>query len=507
MKAYESMDAKNSEEQPVRHKPTSQSGGDSEGAVSRSQPLDPPKVLSRIPDVTAAEPQDECVPSYCSGVRNMWSSKLVSGLLFAGSLILFVAALVTFNHKGGTDTSPSNASPKTAQASPVDAAPTGTTMARKWAGGADTSSRQNLSRAPSFNPSADSSVPALNATAGVDRRVAEQPKTAAWGGQPQWPIAGDTTPSNAWNRSAEPRTEVDRTQSSPWPPSAPVATATQANTSWQNQPVAANPGNRPADNSWGKPATAWNNAANSPLQGQATRPVTWNEPTQAPVAVPVQQTAPVTVTRDSGWNTPATYQAPVDAGRTTSAYGDSRSNYSVASRPTATDTYRPANTQSNTYPTGNYPSNNYPTNTQPGNNYANNAYPANGNYSPNASSLNNNANSALPNTTSPANSVVTRNYSTNSYQNANSAAGAYPATTPANGYQNATPVNNYSPSAANGGSQANYSPWGNNTRSTANSSYGNNPNTYPTSPANAPSTQSTDGGTAQFEGGIDKTVR
>ncbi len=203
------------------------------------------------------------------------------------------------------------------------------------------------------------------------------------------------------------------------------------------------------------------------------------------MAVPVQQTVPAAASRASGWNAPASYQAPLDSSRAGSASYDPRSNYRTAARETLADAYR-----ANTYPAGT--STNGTTQTLPS------------------------RTGAYPNPSSPTgypSATPAANYSSG-YQSATPAANyssgyqnATPAANYSSGYQNATPVNNYSSGYPSKSSQGNYSTWGSTgTYSTAGSSSGNGVGTYSTSPAGGTSTQTTESGAAQFQGGIDKTT-
>ncbi len=265
MKEYESMDAKRSEEPPVRHRSIGRTSGNHDGSDTHCDALDPPKVLSRIPDVPVTESEDDGVRLPPSNDRPVWTARLSSGFLLGGAMILLSAALFTFNRKGASDSVESSGTPRTEKTGDLEADAPSATMARKWIGGTERSDGyQTLSRTPAFAPTGDTSVPTLNGTAGPDRHGPEQPRTAAWGGQPQWPIAGDASQEASWNRSPEARTGSDRSLSSPWPTTPQMTAATESASSWRNQPVAATSGNLPPENNAWRTVSKAGNHAPSP---------------------------------------------------------------------------------------------------------------------------------------------------------------------------------------------------------------------------------------------------
>lgn len=511
MKELQSMSARKNNEPSTEQRSNGQAEGLNQGSPSHRETLDPPRVLSRIPDVTAVGSEEEYVRSCPSNGQGSVRTRLSSAILFGGAVILLAAALFTFNKNRGPDTSTARTTPSAEKTDALESAAASTAMTRKWIGGTENSNHQTLSRAPAFSPGGEGAVPTLNATTAADRRGVEQPRTAAWGGQPQWPIGGDSAPpnsQNSWNRVADARDEANRAAATPWP--AAAQTAADLDASSGNQRATGASGALPADYTWGKPSTAWNTTgSNRSVQEQSARPITWNEPAQPPVAVPVQQatstqpTNPAMASRASGWNTPTLdqtapnaptwRQTPADSSRTSPAYNTPQPAY----RGTAVEPYR-TNAPAGNVSTGNYSTGGYSTGNYSAGNYSTENYP-NGNYStPNYSTGNysagNNPKIAYPNAASTA-----------AQSNV-----PYPVTSSANGYQNATPVNNYSSGPASNGWQVNgNSTWGNrNTYPAAGSSGGNGTGIYATSPANGASIQTAESGTAQFEGGIEKpTVR
>lgn len=527
MKELESMNARKNNDPSPQPRSSGQADETDHGASSRRETLDPPRVLSRIPDVTAVAPEDDYVRSAPSSGQSSVRARLSSGILFVSALILLAAALLTFHKKTGSDTSTASTSSTSEKTDVLESAAASTALARKWKDGSETSGYQSGFRTPTFPPSGDVAVPTLSATPGMDRRGASQPRTAAWGGQPQWPIAGDSSAGgtqNSWNRTADTRDEGNRSAAAPW--AAAPQTAADIDASWGNQSATPASGNLPAEYTWGKPATAWNTAASSrsAQEQPSARPITWNEPAQPPVAVPVQQATsnqasnPVMASRASGWNTPTSYQAPSngatslptpsDSSQTSPTYNHPQSDY----RGTAVNGYR-TNTSAGNTPTGNYsnaPAGNYSTGGYSTGGYSTGGYSTD-NYATGNQSAGNRASVNYSTPNDSAGNHSTGHYSTggnptNNYANGVSPAGApnipYPVTTSTNGYRNATPVNNYSSGSTPNGWQVNgNSTWGNrNTYSAGGSSSGNGNGIYAASPAES--------GTAQFEGGIDKpTVR
>lgn len=525
MKELESMNARKNNDPSSQQRSNSQVEGISQGAACPRETLDPPRVLSRIPDVTAVGPEEEYVRSSPSSGQGSVRARLSSAVLFGGAVILLAAALFTFNKKNGPDTSTATTAPHIQKTDGLESAAASTAMPRKWIGGTEDSNHQTLSRSPAFSPAGEAAVPTLNATGALDRRGVEPPRTAAWGGQPQWPIAGDPavpTSQNPWNRAADTRDENNRAASTPWP--AAAQTAADLDASWGTQRAT---GALPADYTWGKPSTAWNTTgSNRSVQEPPAQPITWNEPAQPPVAVPVQQAAsaqptnPVMASRASGWNTPTTYQTPSSASNSLQTPSDSKRTLPAYNVPqpgyhgTAVEPQRTnvplGNASTGNYSTaapapGDYSAGNYSTGGYATGGYSTGNYSA-GNYSTGSRST---GNYSTPNYSTPTYS--TGNYSagsnaTNAYSNAASTAAQsnvpYPVTSSANGYQKATPVSNYSSGPASNGWQVNdNSAWGNRTTYPA---AGNGAGIYATSPANGTSIQTAETGTAQFEGGIDK---
>jgi hypothetical protein len=245
MKACETVDRPRTDEIGIRSRSGSQKGDPSSAGAGRLCDLDPPRVISRMPNLQpppAAGDPHESLPATEPSSAGSLRALLPSAALFGTALLLVVAALIW--KKG-------NSAPPAAEHPTFDRPQASAGDAPKWVGNEGDSSAGRLSAAaPVFPPGGGTALPVT--ASGTPFGRAESPP-AAWGGQSRWPIIGDQAQKPAGggdNRASYAGQPASLAPVPTWVESVPPATAAR-----QSPPLVAS---RP---NWNGSGGGYDNAA------------------------------------------------------------------------------------------------------------------------------------------------------------------------------------------------------------------------------------------------------